>query len=161
MALINCHECQQQVSDTASTCPHCGAKVVKPKPEKPRTRIKALLIALGVVVILISAFNRPGPESPEAKAAREKAQTEKELRTLAAAAAIASIRAALRNPDSLKIDSLRTDTTGKLICVEYSAQNGFGGFNREYIAFVSGKSQTSPEVWNKHCTKGLFDLTPR
>ncbi|MFA7300795.1 MAG: zinc ribbon domain-containing protein [Candidatus Shapirobacteria bacterium] len=24
MALINCPECKQQISDTAPTCPHCG-----------------------------------------------------------------------------------------------------------------------------------------
>lgn len=34
MALINCPECNQQISDTAPTCPHCGfaqkAVVVEP-----------------------------------------------------------------------------------------------------------------------------------
>ncbi|HIZ85341.1 MAG TPA: TM2 domain-containing protein [Candidatus Coprenecus stercoravium] len=29
MALINCRECGQQISDSASVCPHCGATVVK------------------------------------------------------------------------------------------------------------------------------------
>ena len=29
MALINCKECGQQISDAASVCPHCGAPVVK------------------------------------------------------------------------------------------------------------------------------------
>ena len=29
MALINCKECGQQISDAAKTCPHCGAPVVK------------------------------------------------------------------------------------------------------------------------------------
>ena len=29
MALITCKECKQQVSDGASACPHCGAKVKK------------------------------------------------------------------------------------------------------------------------------------
>lgn len=29
MALINCKECGQQISDSASVCPHCGAPVVK------------------------------------------------------------------------------------------------------------------------------------
>jgi hypothetical protein len=27
MALVNCHECQKQVSDTARVCPACGAPV--------------------------------------------------------------------------------------------------------------------------------------
>ncbi len=29
MALINCKECGQQISDSAAVCPHCGAPVVK------------------------------------------------------------------------------------------------------------------------------------
>lgn len=29
MALMNCKECGQQISDSASVCPHCGAPVVK------------------------------------------------------------------------------------------------------------------------------------
>lgn len=29
MALINCKECGQQISDSASFCPHCGAPVSK------------------------------------------------------------------------------------------------------------------------------------
>lgn len=29
MALINCKECGQEISDTANVCPHCGAPVVK------------------------------------------------------------------------------------------------------------------------------------
>lgn len=33
MALINCHECNAQISDAATTCPHCGAPVRKPTPQ--------------------------------------------------------------------------------------------------------------------------------
>jgi len=28
MALIKCHECQNQVSSTATACPHCGAPIL-------------------------------------------------------------------------------------------------------------------------------------
>ncbi|MFA6121898.1 MAG: zinc-ribbon domain-containing protein [Sideroxydans sp.] len=28
MALINCNECQKEISDKATTCPHCGAPTV-------------------------------------------------------------------------------------------------------------------------------------
>jgi hypothetical protein len=31
MALIKCYECEKQISDRASACPHCGA----PKEEQP------------------------------------------------------------------------------------------------------------------------------
>ena len=32
MALINCPECKNKVSDKAEICPHCGYKLPKPKP---------------------------------------------------------------------------------------------------------------------------------
>lgn len=32
MALINCSECQKQVSDKAAACPHCGAPLAAPTP---------------------------------------------------------------------------------------------------------------------------------
>lgn len=32
MALINCPECNHEVSDKASSCPHCGYELPKPKP---------------------------------------------------------------------------------------------------------------------------------
>lgn len=37
MALINCHECNAQISDAATTCPHCGAPVRKPTPQPQPT----------------------------------------------------------------------------------------------------------------------------
>ena len=35
MALINCPECNKQVSDKAETCPHCGFRLKEKEPEKP------------------------------------------------------------------------------------------------------------------------------
>ena len=34
MALIKCHECGKEISDSASSCPGCGAPVVAAKPKK-------------------------------------------------------------------------------------------------------------------------------
>ena len=36
MALINCHECNHQISDAATTCPHCGAPVQKTATTNPQ-----------------------------------------------------------------------------------------------------------------------------
>ena len=45
MALIECHECGEPISDEAKRCPHCGAK-------KPYVRWKQNLLA----IVLIAAF---------------------------------------------------------------------------------------------------------
>ena len=33
MALVNCKECGQQISDSASVCPHCGAPIIAKMPQ--------------------------------------------------------------------------------------------------------------------------------
>lgn len=34
MALINCHECEREISDSAAACPGCGAPVQTSAPKK-------------------------------------------------------------------------------------------------------------------------------
>jgi predicted amidophosphoribosyltransferase len=34
MALINCHECKKEISDSASSCPGCGAPIKSAQPKK-------------------------------------------------------------------------------------------------------------------------------
>ena len=62
MALVNCKECGQQISDSASVCPHCGAPAKMPQNLKycpqcgasnpgarnryPKDRLTAGLLAL-------------------------------------------------------------------------------------------------------------------
>lgn len=50
MAMITCHECGKQISNTASVCPHCGAKVnqISIKSDSSST----ILIIYGVLILL-------------------------------------------------------------------------------------------------------------
>lgn len=62
MALINCSECQREISDQAKTCPGCGASL-KNDSGKARLGIGiALAIPFVAIVVLLSM-----PTSPEAK----------------------------------------------------------------------------------------------
>jgi len=71
MALMQCGECSNNVSTTAKSCPHCGAKVKKPKSKEPTsTLLKALLICaiFGTVAILFQgASDRREAAAIEAK----------------------------------------------------------------------------------------------
>lgn len=62
MALIKCPECGKQMSDMASSCPHCGytkninhnsSKKSKPKNSKSKFSIKYLVI----IVVLFRVFH--------------------------------------------------------------------------------------------------------
>lgn len=61
MCLITCTECKTQISDTATSCPKCGAK-------RPVSTMKVIAIAVGVVFVLIVAAALLTPESREQKA---------------------------------------------------------------------------------------------
>ncbi len=54
MALVNCHECNKQVSDTARTCPHCGAPVRATQQRILKWNLT--VFAIGMVLILTIAI---------------------------------------------------------------------------------------------------------
>lgn len=61
MGLIACRECKAEISDTASSCPKCGAKL-------PSSILKKVLIGIGVLVVLLVAILALTPETREQKA---------------------------------------------------------------------------------------------
>ena len=72
-------------------------------------------------------------------------------------AAMASIRSAARNPDSVVWESAHADASGNVVCITYRAQNGFGGMNRG-IAVLHGTSfNDKVSHWNKFCGAATFD----
>lgn len=56
MALIDCWECAREVSDHASTCPHCGAPIEESKDAIPRSKSRrnrtGCLVVVGLVLIV-------------------------------------------------------------------------------------------------------------
>jgi TM2 domain-containing membrane protein YozV len=63
MALINCSECDRQISDQAAACPNCGAPGPNPvlvTPTKSRSTTVLLAILLGGIGIHWFYLNRPG-----------------------------------------------------------------------------------------------------
>ena len=61
MGLITCKECKAEISDTATSCPKCGAK-------RPSSMGKKILIGIGLLVALVVAAGILTPESREQKA---------------------------------------------------------------------------------------------
>lgn len=66
MSLINCPECQKEVSDEATTCPHCGKPLpttpAPPDPKRPKGK-GCLFILVPILLILLIAIlgNCSGP----------------------------------------------------------------------------------------------------
>ncbi len=51
MALINCPECNKEISDTVKICPHCGYRLKKVKQKKESRPIPKWMLAIGISVI--------------------------------------------------------------------------------------------------------------
>lgn len=68
-----------------------------------------------------------------------------------------------RNPDSLKVDTVNVNEPEHSVCMEFRAQNGYGGFNRGLAIFTpEGKFYTEDLMtgttdpgfssnWRKYC----------
>jgi hypothetical protein len=86
---------------------------------------------------------------------KDKAATDKQnledLRAEAHAAERGIIKG-LRNPDSYKLSTVAANPKTGAICLEYRAQNGFGGMNVGRVAFRKGDTQMLGEN-NKGFTK--------
>jgi hypothetical protein len=121
-------------------------------------------MVLGLISNVVMAL-RPAPTPAEiAAAAKEKKAHDEEAaneaaRSNRALTAKLGLMASLRNPASLELDDVRASKNGDLVCIEYRAQNGFGGMNQEFFALdAAGHSHRTVDYWNKHCTQWLFDV---
>ena len=57
MALINCPECTNQLSDSVKTCPHCGFQLIKGKPSTPPVRIQGKkTIKMSIIFLCFFCF---------------------------------------------------------------------------------------------------------
>jgi ribosomal protein L37E len=149
MALIKCPECGKEISDKTKKCPECGYPIKKlnKKSGTKRKIIISLIIVIGIIfiisitVIIIKLSNGKSTQQVEQQTQTE-IVTETPLNDYEYAAInlVNKLKDRLKNPDSLKIYSLNVrqfykGETTYHFCIDYSAQNGFGGNNRktEYL----------------------------
>lgn len=71
MALINCHECQKEMSDTALACPNCGAK--KKRTGLPRWAW-LLIVPGGLIALMMIIGSNISPEMGQFYAREKKAE---------------------------------------------------------------------------------------
>lgn len=153
MSLIKCNECGNEVSTEAKTCPKCGVKVKK--PTSSATKLAVILLGIAFVGAIVSENESASvPETPEIKAQKEA----ESKRYVAAFGTSKTIRSSMRDPESLKFETLLVNDDSSVVCAEYRARNGFGGMNRELMIVTKDKTSQSTAAWNKHCTKSMYDM---
>jgi hypothetical protein len=90
-------------------------------------------------------------------AAADLTQAEKE-RFRDTAIVVGTVKASLRNPESVKWELIAANDDASVVCIQYRAQNGFGGMGREITVYANGITSQSVAAWNKHCAKRLNDM---
>lgn len=129
MALINCPECQNEVSEHAKLCPHCGYHIKQKKLiSSKKTKIVFYIVVIAVIIFLFSIYNI----SPDEEIAITN---------------VKDLKSMLKDPDSLKLyeDVLiiwYTDIKGDYnfyTYINYGAKNSYGAMIKS-IAMYEGYS---------------------
>lgn len=151
MALVQCRECSQEVSTSAKTCPGCGS---------PAPKSIGVPGYIGVLVVGILAYKGCSPDAAppsftsEQVAAKALQQTRYDRTVLV----MASIKRAMREPDSISWITAHANDDASVVCLSYRARNGFGGMNVEYAVGTPHGISTSDDSWDKNCAgRGLHD----
>lgn len=152
MAMTECSECGKPISDEARRCPHCGAKA------RRKAGLGAYLVAVLALVFVVRAAVHE-PETSEHMAGEQAQDEAANKRAQLALGFLAGLKKRLRDPDSLDVISLRVSEKADLICAEYRARNGFGGFGVERMVVNSFGTSQRADAWKQHCTGTLHDHT--
>lgn len=148
MALINCPECGKQISSKADSCPACGVR-------SPRMKVLTRVILMSIGFLALFAIIRElRSDSSEEKKVERASQA---ARFAAAKAAGEHVKAAVREPDALKFESVRVNDAANVVCIKYRTKNRFGGINDEQIVFRNDRSVSSITEWNTHCLGLMHD----
>jgi hypothetical protein len=151
MALITCHECEQQVSSAATACPHCGAK--------PKKKVGAGGVLL-IVVLCVIAYNLASGVDPAPTAQPTAASRKADYELNAAIAAGRVLKHGAKDPSSFKMESFLI-FPGGAACYEYRAKNSFGAVVPAQAVFTPPAALETSEhdhkkfvkAWNATCTR--------
>lgn len=158
MAMTTCRECGARMSTNADRCPQCGDN------SNAGWSLRKRLVVCGLVFWAIAGMIGTSPSSRTSETATAAAPSapavdpEAEARFRHARAAFVGIRRAVRDPDSLKVESLETSIDGRVVCMRYRSRNGFGGMVRSAVVFDGDVGQPATDkMWAAKC-RALFDM---
>lgn len=155
MAMTQCKECGSAVSDEAKNCPSCGAPV-----PKGWTAGKIVVVIIGIAIV-INIASKSGGESktdPEADGRAAAAKRLADQRVQRAGIAATAIKQTLRDPESVRWEQIFTSENGDLVCIEYRAKNGFGGYEGALMVLDGKDVFTAAKDWESRCVgRAVFD----
>lgn len=153
MSLEACKDCGHKVSTDAKSCPKCG----KDNPTDAVAGWKLVGCGLLIIFALLAWGSRRDERARHGDNTRSAASEDARLRTIAAARVL---RKAARNPDRFVVESALAMDDNDSACIEFRAENGFGGMNREAAVLVNSRDiflrSEDPDfaaAWARYCAK--------
>jgi hypothetical protein len=133
VALINCPECNKEVSDKAEACPHCGCGIKPKKTPSKGIGCGTVILFLAVIIIWSQVFepNSPKPPAAPSQPLTRAQQIEKSFRPLGQHRTLEQyVERNLKDPDSYEhIKTVYDDRGDHLyVLMRYRAKNSFGGY---------------------------------
>lgn len=137
MALTNCKECGNEVSNKAETCPHCGAPVKK----RPKQHGCGTLLLIGIVAfILIGIFSsndRSAPSAPKTPEQLRKERIEKNFSAWDGShrGLTEIIKKSMNDPSSYEHEETVYWDKGDHLIVKttFRGKNAFGGVVKNWV----------------------------
>ncbi|WP_333668832.1 hypothetical protein [Acinetobacter guillouiae] len=168
MALKNCKECGNQVSDKADKCPSCGVKIKKPL--SPLAFLGILFILFAIIGSYLTKSVNINRESQTQSNELVDADVKKRIDESGANSVVIMSKRLIKNSakdkDSLKFRNIITNKTtefGLVACGEFNGRNSFGAMTgyKRFISggqtlFIDGANDTTipfSEMWIKACAK--------
>lgn len=100
----------------------------------------------------------PGDKNPQK--AESKEDLAHKARVTSSRIAVASLKSALNDPDSLAVEQVLVSADATTVCMTYRAKNGFGGYIRNHMSMKDGRGSVDADDWNKRCAgKQFSDMT--
>jgi hypothetical protein len=160
--LIECKTCSASVSSNANFCVKCGGKMNAVNASRIG-RVLLWCFAVMIGITTIAAFVGQSDFKATAQTAAQK--NESDRMNLGVAAARVT-KAAMRNPDSFVLEHAYVSEQ-LVACLEYRAQNGFGGMNRMRVIVVHNPPELVQDDdsakfasrWSSDCLTKSRDMT--
>lgn len=167
--LVQCAECESNISDAAAACPQCGfpqpTKKEPPDVRKPRSKWIPFIWLAGAVLLFNAIEHFPIDKKPFVKPqgavpvqSPSPSTSKATNRATLSALYIASLRRSLRDPESLDVDTVLADGDATHVCITYRAKNGFGSTDFSSVVFSKAGGDQGSRAWNRYCAgKDLYD----
>jgi hypothetical protein len=130
---------------------------------QPAPKKKTTAATWGCLILLILAgigtyiSSRVGAPTPGESAYAKKQQEEDETRVNVALIGAGTLKKAMRDPESFKLESAIIMDDG-YVCYAYRSRNGFGGYTKgsavvsaDMKTFKSSDNEGFRSIWRKHC----------